>query len=313
MNEQSTTAFMFPGQGSQAVGMGKAMYDAFEEARAVFDEADEALGEPFSKLCFEGPDADLTLTANTQPAIFTTSIAALRVLRARCEVRPRLALGHSLGEITALVAMGTFSFRNGVKLARLRGEAMQRAVPEGVGAMAAIMGLDIDRVDALCTEASADGEEVVPANINGASQIVVAGHKAAVERLSALADNDGRAIPLNVSAPFHCSLMQPAADALDETLGVLDFHPLEAPVISNVEAEPNEDPQRVRGLLVQQVTGRVRWKSSVEKAVALGCESAIEFGHGKVLRGLVRRIDKSLKVHSCGTPDDVAKLIELFG
>ncbi len=314
MNQQTTTAFMFPGQGSQAVGMGRALCEEFEEARQVFDEADEALGEPFSKLCFEGPESDLGLTANTQPAIFTTSMAALAVLRKRCSVEPRLAMGHSLGEISALVAVGSFSFRNGVRLARLRGLSMQDAVSPGVGAMAAIIGLDIEAVDAMCGAASTETEQVCPANINGATQVVVAGHAAAVERLSELAEKaEGRAIALKVSAPFHCPLMQPAADALDEMLGRLDFHPMQAPVISNVEADANADRERVRGLLVRQVTGRVRWQSSVNKAIELGCTSAIEFGHGKVLRGLVRRIDKRLKVHSCGQPGDIPKLIEAFG
>ncbi|MCA9696745.1 MAG: ACP S-malonyltransferase, partial [Myxococcales bacterium] len=267
-----------------------------------------------SKLCFEGPEDVLALTANTQPAIFTTSMAALRVLRARCPIEPRLALGHSLGEISALVAVGNFNFRNGVRLSRLRGLSMQQSVPPGVGAMAAIMGLEVEAVEELCARASTGDEQVSPANINGATQIVVAGHTAAVERVSDLAHEcEGRAVTLKVSAPFHCPLMQPAADALDEMLGRLDFHPMAAPVISNVEADANFDRERVRGLLVRQVTSRVRWWSSVKKAVDLGCTDAIEFGHGNVLKGLCRRIDRNLKVHSCGEPGDIGKLLEIFG
>lgn len=312
MNENTTTAFMFPGQGSQAVGMGRALCENFEEARRTFEEADEALGESLSKLCFEGPEEELAKTANTQPAIFATSMAALRVLETRTDIEPRLALGHSLGEITAVVAVGNFNFRNGIRLARLRGKAMQEAVPPGVGGMAAIMGLDIETVEGMCEQVSVDGEIVTPANINGAAQIVVAGHVDAVERVADLAhEADGRAVTLKVSAPFHCPLMQPVAVALDAMLAKLDYHPMRAPVISNVEADANWDRERVRELLVRQVTHRVRWEESVRKAVELGCTHAIEFGHGKVLRGLVRRIDRGFKVYSMGEPDDLGKLPEV--
>lgn len=304
----STTAFMFPGQGTQVLGMGCALAREYPEARLVFEEADEALGASLSKLCFEGPEADLARTEHTQPAILTTSIAALRVLEARSDIRPKVALGHSLGEISALVAVGSIRFRTAVRLARLRGQAMQEAVPSG-GSMAAIIGLTIEQVEAMCEEASINGEIVSPANLNGASQIVVAGHFDAVERISDLAhDAEGRAISLKVSAPFHCALMQPAAERLTEWLDKVDIAPMRAPVISCVDAEPISDTDRVRGLLVAQVTHRVRWEESVRKALHMGCERGIELGSGKVLRGLLRRIDRGFKVYSLGEPDDVEKL-----
>ncbi|WP_219906904.1 ACP S-malonyltransferase [Enhygromyxa salina] len=304
----STTAFMFPGQGTQALGMGRGLAREYPEARLVFEEADEALGSSLSKLCFEGPEDELALTANTQPAILTTSIAALRVLEARTDLRPKVALGHSLGEISALVAVGSVRFWTAVRLARLRGQAMQEAVPEG-GSMAAIIGLSVEQVEALCEEASSETEIVSPANLNGGGQIVVAGHTDAVERISDLAhDAEGRAITLKVSAPFHCALMQPAAERLAEWLDKVDISPMRAPVISCVDAEPMASPDRVRGLLVAQVTNRVRWEESVRKALHMGCERAIELGNGKVLRGLMRRIDKGFKVYNLSEPGDLDKL-----
>ncbi|WP_106090283.1 ACP S-malonyltransferase [Enhygromyxa salina] len=313
MTEQivSTTAFMFPGQGTQALGMGRALAREFPEARLVFEEADEALGEPLSKMCFEGPESDLARTEHTQPAILTTSIAALRVLEARTDIRPKLALGHSLGEISALVAVGSIRFWTAVRLARLRGQAMQEAVPTG-GSMAAIIGLPIEQVEAMCEAASINGQIVSPANLNGANQIVVAGHYDAVERISDLAhDAEGRAISLKVSAPFHCALMQPAAERLTEWLAKVDIAPMRAPVISCVDAEPITDTDRVRGLLVAQVTHRVRWEESVRKALHMGCEQAIELGNGGVLRGLLRRIERGFKVYGLGEPADVDKLPKL--
>lgn len=310
MTEQvvSNTAFIFPGQGTQTLGMGRALHHEFEEARRVFEAADDHLGVSLSKLCFEGPEDQLQRTEFTQPAILTTSIAALRVLEARTDIRPKVALGHSLGEISALVAVGSITFKNAVKLARLRGQAMQEAVPSG-GAMAAIMGLSLDLVEELCVAASAEGEIVSPANLNGANQIVVAGHAEAVERISDLAhDAEGRAITLKVSAPFHCSLMEPAADPLRKWLDIIDIHPMRAPVISCVDAEPISDMDRIRGLLVAQVTNRVRWEEAVRKALRMGCERAVELGNGKVLRGLLRRIERGFKVYSLGQPEDLDKL-----
>jgi [acyl-carrier-protein] S-malonyltransferase len=311
MTEQivSNTAFIFPGQGTQSLGMGRGLVREFPEARAVFEEADEALGSPLSKLCFEGPEDDLMRTENTQPAILTCSIAALRVLEARTDIRPKIALGHSLGEISALVAVGSIRFATAVRLARLRGQAMQEAVPDG-GAMAAIIGLTLEQVEDLCVKASTETETVSPANLNGGNQIVVAGHSPAVERLCDLAHDieGGRSVYLKVSAPFHCSLMQPAAERLAAWLESVDIAPMRATVISCVNAEPIPHTDLVRSLLVAQVTHRVRWEDSMRKAVHMGCEQAVELGNGNVLRGLMRRIDKRIKVYSLSEPDDVAKL-----
>ncbi|MBL4684225.1 MAG: ACP S-malonyltransferase, partial [Nannocystaceae bacterium] len=304
-----TTAFIFPGQGSQAVGMGKALAASFEVAKQVFEEADEALGESLSGLCFEGPLDALTLTANTQPAILTCSVAALAVLRAETDLTPTVCLGHSLGEYSALVAAGALSLPDAVRIVRRRGEAMQAAVAEGLGGMAAVIGLDPDVVQAVCDEA-AQGEVCSPANDNGGGQIVIAGHAAAVARAVALVKSrKGRAIPLKVSAPFHCALMEPAATALAEVLEPIEVGPLSVPVVSNVEATPNRDPSRVKTLLVQQVTQRVRWEASVQHVVqAMGVRSAIEVGHGKVLAGLLRRIDREIGVRGVGSPEDISVL-----
>lgn len=304
----TSTAFLFPGQGSQRAGMGKELFEQEPAARAVFEEADEALGFSLSTMCFEGPDADLALTANTQPAILTTSVAALAVLRDKTGITPKVALGHSLGEFSALVAVGALRFADAVKLVRIRGEAMQEAVPPGVGAMAAIIGMAPEDVEAVCAEA-AEGQVCSPANLNGGGQIVVAGHAEAVKRLTALAKSrKARAVPLKVSAPFHCALMQPAADRLAAALADVEIGPMTAPVVTNVEAEPNDDSARVKELLVRQVTERVRWEDSVRKAVHMGVERGIEIGHGKVIAGLVRRIDKSLSVAAAASPADIAVL-----
>jgi [acyl-carrier-protein] S-malonyltransferase len=305
MNEPSIDALLFPGQGSQQVGMGKALADASLAARRVFEEADDALGQSLSTLCFEGPESELTLTANTQPAILTTSIAALAALREVADVQPVLCAGHSLGEFSALVATGALAFADAVRLVRLRGEAMQDAVPAGTGAMAAVIGLLAAELESLCAEA-AQGEVVSPANENGGGQIVVAGHAGAVARLCALAKSrKAKAIPLKVSAPFHCALMQPAADRLAAALALVQVGTMHAPVVSNVDAEPNDDPGKVVDLLVRQVTHRVRWEASMQRAVALGVRTAVEVGHGKVLAGLAKRIDPALAVHPCGSPADL--------
>lgn len=298
-------AYLFPGQGSQQIGMGKAFYDASPAARAVFDEADDVLGFSLSKLCFEGPDSDLVLTANTQPAILTCSVAAHAAMRAADIEEPAYVLGHSLGEFSALVVAGALAFADAVRLVRLRGEAMQQAVPAGTGAMAAVIGVPAEELEALCNEA-AQGEVVSPANENGGGQIVVAGHAAAVDRLCVLAKSrKGRVVPLKVSAPFHCALMSPAADRLAAALADVRIGAMRCPVITNVEAAPNQDPSRVAALLVRQVTHRVRWEASVAQLGALGVARAVEVGHGRVLAGLCKRIAPDLAVAACGSPADL--------
>ena len=300
-------AFLFPGQGSQKVGMGRALHDNFPEARAVFAEVDDVLGYPLSKLCFEGPEAELTLTANAQPAILATSVAALRVLAARSDVRPRVVAGHSLGEYSALVAAGALSLADAARLVRMRGEFMQDAVPAGVGAMAAILGLSAEDVAAVCRDAAGD-EVVSPANLNGGGQVVIAGHKQAVDRACVAAKARGakRAIPLTVSAPFHCALMQPAAERLAPELERVTVKNPEVPVVSNVEAVPNQEAARVRDLLARQVTAPVRWEESVQCLAGLGVDTVVEIGAGNVLGGLVRRIAPALAIHAAGDPDSIA-------
>ncbi|SCB60156.1 [Acyl-carrier-protein] S-malonyltransferase [Rhizobium aethiopicum] len=304
-----TIAFTFPGQGSQAVGMGKDLAENFAEARAVFDEVDEALGEKLSDVMFNGPEDRLTLTANAQPALMAVSIAVVRVLEAKgLDLKSRVAYvaGHSLGEYSALCAAGTFSLADTARLLRIRGNAMQAAVPVGVGAMAAIIGLEHADVVAVCEEAAAIGACQI-ANDNGGGQIVISGEKAAVEKAAGLATDKGakRAILLPVSAPFHSTLMAPAAEAMREALaGVKKADPA-VPVIANVRAAPVTNAEEIAGLLVEQVTGQVRWRETVEWFAANNVTTLYELGSGKVLTGLARRIDKTVNGISISGPADI--------
>jgi [acyl-carrier-protein] S-malonyltransferase len=304
-------AFLFPGQGSHKVGMGRALAEAHPEARAVFEEADATLGYGLSRLCFEGPESELVLTFNAQPAILTTSVAALRVLARETGLAPAVVAGHSLGEYSALVAAGALAFADAVRLVHLRGKLMQEAVPPGAGAMAAILGLEEGVVSSVCREVSAAlGAVVSPANLNGGGQIVVAGATAAVERAIARLKESGakRAIPLPVSAPFHCALMQPAAERLAAELARVAISPLTVPVVTNVEAAPNQDAGRVRALLAEQVTAPVRWEASVQALEKMGVTEAIEVGAGNVLAGLVKRIAPAITVRGAGDPEAIRSL-----
>lgn len=304
-----STALLFPGQGSQRVGMGRELAREFEAARRVFEEADDALGFAISAICFDGPEDTLALTAHTQPAILTNSIAVLRALQAEMELAFDLTAGHSLGEFSALVAASALSLADAVRLVHLRGKAMQEAVPAGQGTMAAIMGLAPDEVAALCTEAQA-GEVCAPANMNGANQIVISGHTGAVERAVALAKaKKARAMLLQVSAPFHCALQAPAAERLAAALADIAIGELTVPVVANVDAEPNRDAKRVKELLIRQVTAPVRWEESVHRLAALGVTKAYELGSGSVLRGLIRRISKDIEVTTIGEPHEVKAIV----
>jgi len=301
-------ALLFPGQGAQAAGMGKALAQQFPVAAQVFAEADAALGFGLSQLCFEGPDDDLKLTTNAQPAIVATSIAILRVLEQGTGVRPAYVAGHSLGEYSALVAAGVLTLSDAVRVVRERGRLMQEAVPVGVGAMAALFNLSPEDVASVCAEA-AQGEVVSPANLNGGGQIVIAGHASAVRRAVAGAKARGakRAVELAVSAPFHCALMQPAADGLAKVLESVTVRSPKARVITNVTADTNVDPQRVKELLVQQVTAPVRWEESMRKLHDLGCTATVEVGPGKVLAGLLKRIVADLPCVSISDPASLAE------
>jgi len=308
-----TTAFIFPGQGSQSVGMGKALSENFAPARAVFEEIDAALSQKLSALMFDGPEAELTLTANAQPALMAVSLAAIRVLEAErgLDLRRDAAFvaGHSLGEYSALCAAQAFSLADAAQLLRLRGAAMQKAVPPGEGTMAALLGLDTDGASAAAAEAAADtGQICQVANDNAPGQVVVSGAKAAVERAVEIAKCKGarRAMLLPVSAPFHCALMQPAADAMQRALAERPPGSPSLPLVANMEALPITDPGAIRDSLVRQITGTVRWRESVAHMASAGVTRFIEVGSGKVLTGLVRRIAEGASLVNVGGPADVA-------
>ena len=305
------TAFIFPGQGSQYVGMGKELAEHFPVAQETFAEVNEALGIDLQRLCFHGPEAELKLTANTQPSILTVSIAAFRVLKKEVGWQADYLAGHSLGEFSALVAAGAMSFPDAVRIVRMRGQFMQEAVPVGEGGMAAVLGLEREKVEELCRQA-AQGEVLTPANFNSPGQIVISGNLKAVERAIALAPGMGakRAVPLPVSAPFHSPLMEPAGKRLGAELARIEISDLAAPVVSNVEAEPNTAKDRVRDLLIRQVSSPVRWEDSVKRMIELGVGRFVEIGPGKVLVGLLRRIDGTSQAFNL---EDLASLGQLKG
>ncbi|MFO8126068.1 ACP S-malonyltransferase [Yoonia sp.] len=305
-------AFVFPGQGAQTIGMGKALAAAYPAAKAVFDEVDEALAQDLSGLIWDGDIEELTLTANAQPALMATSMAAMRALEAEGVTIEAAAFvaGHSLGEYSALAAAGSFSVADTARLLRARGAAMQEAVPVGVGAMAAILGLDFATVQDVAAEA-AQGEVCQAANDNDPAQVVVSGHKAAVERAVDIAKAKGakRALLLPVSAPFHCSLMQPAGDAMARALADVEIADPKVPVVANVRAEAVSDGAQISALLVEQVTGSVRWRESVIYMAAQGVTEVYEIGAGKALSGMIKRIDRGLATAAVGTPDDVTAAV----
>jgi [acyl-carrier-protein] S-malonyltransferase len=297
-------AFLFPGQGAQRVGMGAELVREFEPARRVFEEADSALGFALSRLCFEGPEDELRLTANTQPATLTTSIAALRALESECSLAPEFAAGHSLGEYSALVVAGALTFGDAVRAVRERGRLMQEACPPGHGAMAALLGLDLAVVSALCEEVTTETEIAVAANLNAPGQVVISGHAGAVRRALELAKKrgGGASMELKVSAPFHCPLMKPARDGMVPVLERLTIGPLGFGVVANATAALNGDPERAKSLLLDQITSPVRWDESMRTLVDAGITDAIELGEGRVLAGLMRRINRDIKVRATEDP-----------
>jgi [acyl-carrier-protein] S-malonyltransferase len=302
-------ALLFPGQGSQKVGMGLDLAEAFPAARAIFDQADDALGLPLSKLCFEGPEEELKLTENTQPAILTCSVAALAVLRERGLAQADFVAGHSLGEYSALVAAGAIDFRDAVRLVRKRGRYMQEAVPPGEGAMAALLGMDPAKVEEVCAQA-AQGQVVSPANLNSPGQVVIAGHKAAVERAVALAKPAGalKAVMLPVSAPFHCDLMRPAQQRLAVDLDAAKLRDLEIPLVNNAAARIIRTADEAREGLKEQVPNPVRWEESIRRLASEGVTSFLEVGPGRVLTGLLRSIDRSLGGEAVGDLPSLEKV-----
>jgi [acyl-carrier-protein] S-malonyltransferase len=311
MNVPRRVAFCFPGQGSQAIGMGRALHDASPAARQVFEEGSDALAFDLARLCFQGPESALQLTANTQPAVLTVSVAAARVL-AEHGLEPAIVAGHSLGEYSALVAAGALSFRDAVTAVRRRGEFMQEAVPVGTGAMAAILGVDLGVVEEICRDAA--GAEVVEvANINSPGQIVIAGHRGAVERAVALAGTRGgkRSVLLPVSAPFHCRLMAPAAERLAQVLDTIPASPPRLPVVRNVDAGLTTREDQIRHFLVRQVTAPVRWMDCVGRMIAEGATVFLEVGPGRVLTGLLKRMDGSVQGAAVEDPAAVAKAVAL--
>lgn len=306
-------AFIFPGQGAQTIGMGRDLAEAYPAARAVFDEVDEALGEKLSALIWEGEIETLTLTENAQPALMATSMAAMRALEAEGIAIDAAAFvaGHSLGEYSALTTAGALTLADAARLLRKRGQAMQAAVPVGVGAMAALLGLDLDAVRKVAAEA-AQGDVVAAANDNDPGQVVISGHKAGVERAVELAKAAGakRAVMLPVSAPFHCALMQPAAEAMAQALADVQINAPAVPVVSNVEAAPVTDPDKIRTLLEAQICGAVRWRESVQTMVDAGVEEFWEIGAGKALSGMVRRIHRPATVRNIGTAADITAAVD---
>ncbi len=306
-----TRAFIFPGQGSQAVGMGKALAEAFPAAREVFEEVDEALAQNLSRLMWEGPEADLILTENAQPAIMAASYAVVRALQKEGGLdfarHARLAAGHSLGEYTALAAVGAFTLADAARLLKIRGRAMQDAVAVGEGAMSALLGIDVEGAEAAAQEASAQGGVCVVANDNAPGQVVISGSAATVARAGEIAKTKGarRAMALAVSAPFHCPLMRPAADKMREALARVTIRPPAVPILANVSAAETSEPETIRRLLVEQVTARVRWRESILALRGLGVATTVEAGGNKVLTGMVKRIDKDLQTVALDTPADI--------
>ena len=309
---RAASAFLFPGQGAQKVGMGKALAEAFPICSETFAEADAALGEPISRLCFEGPDDQLMLTENTQPAILCVSIAAYRLLASK-GIQPAFVAGHSLGEYSANVAAGTMTFADALRIVRRRGRYMQEAVPIGTGAMAAILGLDSETVARVCEEA-AQGDVVSPANLNGGGQVAIAGSQAAVARAGERAKVAGakRVIPLSVSAPFHCALMRPAAERLAPELRALSVQDPRVPIVANVDAEPKRAAHAAIEALVEQVASPVRWEEVVRRLASEGVTTYVEVGPGTVLSGLVRKIHRDASIASFGAPDDLAAVEALL-